>query len=213
MSLLQMFLTYLRIGATGFGGPMALIGMLQEQFVERKKAISSAEFAEGVAIGQILPGPIAIDAAVYVGYRLRGWLGAIAGAVGLILPPFLIMLVLTPLYFEFGKVPQAQGFFAGLRPAVVAVIAAASWRLGKRGLKDKSGYLIAATVMALSLIFGNAQELAQYLPAIEPVAARARDLGSIALIVLAGGLGLLLPVGQPAKPPPEGEAPAKGGAA
>jgi chromate transporter len=202
VSLFETFLTYLRVGATGFGGPMALIGMLQQQFVERKKAISAAEFAEGVAIGQLLPGPIAIDAAVYVGYRLHGWLGAIAGAVGLILPPFLIMLVATPLYFEVGKLPQLQGFFVGIRPAVVAVIAAASWRLGKKGLKDRAGFLIAAVVMALSLVFGHAQELARYVPAAEAIAPRVRDVGSIGLIVLAGVMGLLLP---------SPEAPAKGG--
>jgi chromate transport protein ChrA len=139
---------------------------------------------------------------VYVGYRLHGWLGAIAGAVGLILPPFLIMLVATPLYFEVGKLPQLQGFFVGIRPAVVAVIAAASWRLGKKGLKDRAGFLIAAVVMALSLVFGHAQELARYVPAAEAIAPRVRDVGSIGLIVLAGVMGLLLP---------SPEAPAKGG--
>jgi len=218
VSLFRMFLTFLRIGATGFGGPMALIGMLQEQFVERKKAIGSEEFAEGVAIGQLLPGPIAIDTAVYVGYRLRGWLGALAGAIGLTLPAFLIMLVLAPAYFQLGRVPQAQGFFAGIRPAVVAVIAAAGWRLGKRGLRDRSGYAIAAVVMALSLIFGRAEDLAQLFPSVGALAGGVRDFGSIGLVVLAGALGLLLPVGRVAEPAP-GDAPpgdgasTKGGAA
>jgi putative chromate ion transporter len=205
--LARMFLSYLRVGATGFGGPMALIGLLQEQFVERRKAVGSAEFAEGVAIGQILPGPIAVDAAIYVGYRLRGWLGAMAGAVGLVLPPFVIMLILTPLYFRFGRVPEAQGFFAGIRPAVVAVIAAASWRLGKRGLKDTSGYVIAGLAMALSLLFGSANEIAQHVPAVQGLASRARDVGSIALILLSGVLGLLLPTGRKTDQagPPKGE--------
>jgi chromate transporter len=208
LGLARMFLSYLRVGATGFGGPMALIGLLQEQFVERRKAIGSAEFAEGVAIGQILPGPIAVDAAIYVGYRLRGWLGAMAGAVGLVLPPFLIMLVLTPLYFRFGRVPEAQGFFAGIRPAVVAVIAAASWRLGKRGLKDRSGYVIAGIVMALSLLFGSANQIAQHLRAVQGIASRAQDVGSVGLILLSGILGLLLPGAQKAGEPrpPTGEA-------
>lgn len=192
LSILGILLACLRVGATGFGGPMALVGLLEQQLVERRKAISSPEFAEGVAVGQILPGPIAVDAAAYVGYRLHGFLGAMAAAGGLILPPFVVMLILTPLYFHFGRVPEAQGFFAGVRPAVVAVIAAASWRLAKRGLRDATSYGIAALVLGVSLLVGSAPDISTYCPSLQGVAARLRDTSSIVLILLSGGLGLLL---------------------
>ena len=196
-----MFLSYLRIGATGFGGPMALISLLQQEFVERRKAVSSEEFAEGVAIGGILPGPIAIDAAVYIGYRLRGWLGALSAAAGLVLPPFVLMLVLTPLYFRLGRLPETEGFLAGVRPAVVAVIAAAAWRLGKRGLTELSGLSIAAFVLVAGLLSARVDDLAPGWAWLQHSAPAIKALSSVALIVVSGLLGLLIP-GRP-KPPPD----------
>jgi chromate transporter len=169
LSLRRLFGIYLRIGTTGFGGVMALLGLLQEHFVEREKAVTPQEFAEGVAIGQVLPGPIALDCAIHIGYRLRGWLGATAAAAGMVLPAFLMMLVLTPLYLRHGEVPQVHGFFWGVRPAVVAVILAAGWRLGTRSIKGLAPVVIAAVVFAAMLLGANA----------------------ILLVFLAGALGIL----------------------
>jgi len=166
----QLFAVCLRIGATGFGGVMALLSLLQEHFVERRKAVTREEFAEGVAIGQILPGPVAIDAATHLGYRLHGWLGAMAATVGMVLPAFLLMLILTPLYLTYGVVPQAQGFLLGVRPAVVALILAASWRIGKRSTTSVGPVIIAVVV------FG----------------AMVAGAYPILLVLLAGTLGILL---------------------
>ena len=214
MSLSKFFAVMLRVGATGFGGPMALISMLQQHLVERQKAVSNDEFSEGVAIGQILPGPIAVDAAVYVGYRLHRWLGAIAGAVGLLLPPTLIMLVLTPLYFHFGRVPEAQGFFAGMRPAVATAIAAATVRLGKRGIKDGRGYGIAGLAFAWMLVRDRLTPLAGELPGNAFVYQLLERSGAVFVVVVSGLLGMLLyrpPGGTAGKGPPSG--PAKEGGA
>ncbi len=185
------FATMLRVGATGFGGPMALISLLQQHLVERRKAVSGDEFSEGVAIGQILPGPIAVDAAIHVGYRLYGWLGAVAGAVGLVLPPFLIMLVLTPLYFHYGRVPEAQGFFAGVRPAVAAAIAAAALRLGRRGLKDRRGYAIAAIVFAWMLLRDCLAPFCEQLPDGSVLRQLFTCSGATFAVVASGVLGML----------------------
>jgi len=196
-----MFLSYLRIGATGFGGPMALVSLLQREFVERRKAVTSEEFAEGVAVGGILPGPIAIDAAVYIGYRLRGWLGALSAAGGLILPPFLIVLVVTPIYFWMGRLPEFEGFLSGVRPAVVAVIAAAAWRLGKKGLTQLSGLSIAAFVLVASLLCARVNDLVPGWEWLQHAAPTIKALSSVALILASGLLGLL--VRQQPKPPAE----------
>lgn len=203
MSLWRMFLSYLRIGATGFGGPMALVSLLQQEFVERRKAVTSEEFAEAVAVGGILPGPIAVDAAVHIGHRLRGWPGAVLGAVGLVLPPFLLMLVLTPLYFRLGRVPETEGFFAGVRPAVVAVIAAAAWRLGKKGLTQLSGLSIAAFVMVAALVTARVDDVAPGCAWLRHSAPTIKALSSVALILMSGLLGLL--VRQQPKPPVQKE--------
>ena len=191
MSLAKFFTTMLRIGATGFGGPMALISMLQQHLVERHKAISDEEFAEGVALGQVLPGPIAIDAAIHAGYRLFGWWGAVAAPVGMILPPFLIMLVLTPLYFHYGTVPSAVGFFAGVRPAVVAAIIAASFRLGKKGIKDTSGYFIAGLVFVWMVARQFIKPLLADLPENSIGSIAFNQTGATFLIAASAVLGIL----------------------
>jgi len=202
-----MFLSYLRIGATGFGGPMALVSLLQQEFVERRKAVTSEEFAEGVAIGGILPGPIAIDAAVYIGYRLRGWLGALSAAAGLVLPPFVLMLILTPLYFQLGRLPETEGFLAGVRPAVVAVIAAAAWRLGKKGLTQLSGFSIAAFVMVTALVASRVNDLAPGWAWLQDAAPTIKALSSVGLILASGLLGLLVrPRPKPPAEPKEAKA-------
>jgi chromate transporter len=179
-SLGQLFAVFLRIGATCFGGVMALLGLLQEHLVERRQAATKEEYAEAVAIGQLLPGPVAVDAAIYLGYRRHGWLGGLAAAVGLILPAFLLMLILTPLYLEYGVVPQAQGFFSGVRPAVVALILAAGWRIGKRAMTAVGSIVVAAVVFVAMLIGAN----------------------PILLVLLAGALGVLLcPAAQEGRAP------------
>jgi chromate transporter len=202
-----MFLSYLRIGATGFGGPMALVSLLQQEFVERRKVVTSEEFAEGVAIGGILPGPIAIDAAVYIGYRLRGWLGALAAAGGLVLPPFLIVLIVTPIYFWMGRLPEFEGFLSGVRPAVVAVIAAAAWRLGKRSLAELPGLSIAAFVLVASLVCARVNDLAPGWGWLQHSAPTIKALSSVALILASGLLGLLVrPRPKPPAEPKEAKA-------
>ena len=170
---------------------MALISMLQQHLVERRKAVSNDEFSEGVAIGQILPGPIAVDAAIHVGYRLHNWLGAAAGAVGLLLPSFLIMLVLTPLYFRCGRLPEAQGFFAGVRPAVAAAVTAATVRLGKRGIRDRRGYLIAVIAFAWMLIRDQLEPFAAGLPKGSFQSHLFEWSGAVFLVVISGLLGML----------------------
>lgn len=156
---------------------MALIGMIHRRLVETG-AVSEETFAEGVALGQILPGPVALDCATHIGHRLRGWLGAVVCAGGMMAPPTLLMLILTPLYLRFGRVPVLGGFFAGVAPAVVAVILATGWRMGRRSLREWRGGLIAALAAGGVLLKVN--------PAL--------------LIVLGGLLGMLLMPrsGQPA---------------
>jgi chromate transporter len=129
VKLTDLTLRFLRIGAMGFGGPMALIGLMQDRLVEKDRAVSPDDFAAGVALGQTLPGPVALGCATYLGFRLRGFLGACLSTGAMILPPFLLMLVLTPLYFQYGQVPQVAGFFKGVSPAIIAVIIMAGYNM------------------------------------------------------------------------------------
>jgi len=152
MRLTTLAVRFLRIGSTGFGGPMALIGLIQQHFVDRGKEVSADDFAEGVAVGQMLPGPVAVDCATHISYRLRGLVGAIVGTGSLILPSFLLMLVVTPLYLSYGQVPQVAGFFKGVGPAVVAVIVVSAWRLGGKFVTNYAAATVAIVAMLATML-------------------------------------------------------------
>lgn len=185
MRLSQLARRFLRIGATGFGGPMALLGLMQQHVVDGEE-ITNEDLADGTAIGQMLPGPIAVGCATFLGYRVRGVPGAIVSTAALILPSFLLMLIIAPLYLAYGqRVPQVTGFFLGVAPAVIAVIVFAGWRLGKQFVKDAPSGAIAAAVLAAA-IFAHAHP--------------------ILLILLGGVLGLVVrprqkPAHKPGSPP------------
>jgi chromate transporter len=166
---------FLKVGATGFGGAMPMLAMVQGEVVERRRWVSQEEFGEAAMLGQILPGPVAVDAVVYLGYHLRGWPGAIISFVAFILPSFLLMLGLTLLYLSYGQMPQLAGALKGLGAAVVALIATAAYRMGKPALKDwRSAALLVAALLALVILQANV----------------------VLVVLLAGLAGLLLYRGQ-----------------
>jgi chromate transporter len=141
MSLWPIFRLFLLLGSIGFGGPMPMLALIHQEVVERRKWISGAQFAEGVTLGQSLPGPIAVDAVSYIGYRLSGWPGAFVATVAFILPSFLLMILLSLLYFRWGIGPRGEGVLRGIGFAVIGLILAASLRMGKTTVKNPWGFL------------------------------------------------------------------------
>lgn len=148
MTLSQLGLRFLRIGATGFGGPMSLIGLMEQHIVRKTEELTEEDLAQGIAIGQILPGPVALGCAAHLGYRLRGARGALVSVSAMILPPFVLMLALTPLYLRYGRVPEAAAFFRGVAPAVIAVILSTAWRLSAKCVQTWTAALITAAACA-----------------------------------------------------------------
>lgn len=106
VSLAELAAVFVKVGATGFGGAMPMLAMIQEELVERRRWVSPEEFSEEVMVGQILPGPVVVDVTTQVGYRLRGWPGAVVSVISFILPSFVLMLALTILYLRYGEMPQ-----------------------------------------------------------------------------------------------------------
>jgi len=154
--LLQMAGVLLKVGATGFGGAMPILALVHDDYVEKRHWVSQEAFDEAVMVGQIMPGPIAVDAVTHMGYRLRGWPGAVVSVIAFILPPFLFMLALTLVYLRYGGVPQVAGIFKGLGAGVVAIIAAAAWRMGKPHLRNvRTASLMVAALLALLLLKAN----------------------------------------------------------
>lgn len=117
------------LGSLGFGGPIALAGYMQRDLVERRGWITQEEYLEGLAVSQTLPGPLAAQLAMWLGYVRRGFWGAVAAAVPFILPPFIVVSVVAALYVAFEGTALIQALFYGIGPTVIALILRGAWKL------------------------------------------------------------------------------------
>lgn len=120
----QLFWTYLKIGTFTLGGGYAMIPLIQREVVDRRHWIDEEEFLNMIALAQAAPGIIAINSAIFVGYRIHGWRGLIATVLGATLPSFFIILAIAIVFQDFREQPAVEAVFKGIRPAVVALIAA-----------------------------------------------------------------------------------------
>jgi chromate transporter len=133
-SLRDLLVYFLELGATGFGGPIALTGYMQRDLVERRRWISKADYLEGLALAQLAPGPLAAQLATYLGWVRAGVWGATLVSIAFVLPSFLMVLALSALYVRFGGASWMQGAFYGIGAAVIAIIARSSVKLVKLSL-------------------------------------------------------------------------------
>lgn len=134
-TLREFLLYFLRLGALGFGGPIALAGHMQKDLVEGRKWISSQDYFEGLAFAQLSPGPLAAQLAMYLGWVRAGSLGATLTGVAFVLPSFLMVMVLASLYVHYGQLPWIQGVFYGIGAAVIAIIVRSAYKLVRSTLK------------------------------------------------------------------------------
>jgi chromate transporter len=150
--LLQLFTTFFKIGLFSFGGGFAMIPLIQREVIEKHKWIDEQDFLEMLVLAQSTPGPIAVNTAVFVGYKTRGVVGAIATTLGTVLPSFIVILLLALFFAEVRDNRYVDAAFRAMRPAVVALIVAPLMGL-LRGMK---WYLmsVAAAVAVLVWWFG-----------------------------------------------------------
>src|SRR5947207_1943979 len=132
----DIFYYFLKLGFSGFGGPVALVGYMQKDLVERKKWISPEEFTQGVTLSAALPGPLAAQMAMWIGFLRHGFWGCTVAAVGFIAPPFCIVTLIAFIYIHFQQELWLRGLFYGIGPAACALIAESCFRLGKKYLPD-----------------------------------------------------------------------------
>ena len=128
----ELVLYFFRLGALGFGGPIALVGYMQRDLVGDKKWVSREDYFEGLAFSQLCPGPLAAQLAKYLGWLHSGTLGASLTGLAFILPSFLMVLGLASLYVHFGQLAWIQGLFYGIGAAVSAIIVRSAWKLIQR---------------------------------------------------------------------------------
>ncbi len=152
-TLLQMVGYMLGLGTWGFGGPVALVGYMHRDLVERRKWISEAEYKEGLTLAQIMPGPLAAQLAIYLGYVHYGNFGATLVGVAFVLPSFLMVLALGWAYQRYGGLPWMQAVFYGVGASVIGIIAVSAYRLTHKTVgRDWLLWLIFLTSAAATVI-------------------------------------------------------------
>lgn len=150
-SLGEAFKYWLKLGFISFGGPAGQISMMHQELVEKRRWISEHRFLHALNYCMLLPGPEATQLAVYISWLLHGVTGAIVAGVMFFLPAFLLLATLAAVYLAFGDVPLVAGIFHGIKPAVVAVVLFAAWRIGSKAIKN--GLLAAIAALAFIGIF------------------------------------------------------------
>ena len=181
---------FLRLGTLGFGGPIAVVGYMQRDLVERRGWIGKQDFLDGVALGQTMPGPLAAQVAMWTGYLRRGPLGAAATAIAFIVPSFLMVTAVAALYVHYSGLPAVQSLFYGIAPAVMAIIAIAAYKLVRlTDGRDWRAWVISAVVFTVTALTGR-----------EPI-----------YLIIGAGLLMIALDARPRLRPPRGPAARPGG--
>jgi chromate transporter len=147
----EAFKYWLKLGFISFGGPAGQIAMMHQELVERRRWISEHRYLHALNYCMLLPGPEAIQLAIYISWLMHGVKGAIMAGVLFFLPAFVLLSVLAGIYLSYGDVPAMQGVFYAMKPAVVAVVLFAAWRIGSRSIKN--GILFGIAALAFIGIF------------------------------------------------------------
>jgi chromate transporter len=152
-TLWQLVLYFLRLGTTGFGGPVALVGYMHRDLVEQKAWITDADYKEGLALSQVAPGPLAAQLAIYIGYVHYRTLGATLAGIAFVIPSFLMVLALGWAYVRFGGLTWMQSVFYGVGAAVIGIIAISAHKLTTKSIgKDRLLWGIFAVLAAVTII-------------------------------------------------------------
>lgn len=168
----SLYLSFLKIGLFTIGGGYAMIPLMEREIIINHGWLTAADFLDIVAIAEVTPGPLAINAATFIGYRLAGPGGALIATAGVITPSLATLLLLGNFFMRVILDPRAESFLQGLRPALIALITAAVVTLGRAALIDLTSALVAAGVLFIAVLW--------------------RKLNPLYLIALGALLGLIL---------------------
>jgi len=150
--LIEIFITFFKIGSFTFGGGYAMIPLIEKEVVENKKWVTPEEVVDVFAVAQSMPGAIAINSSTFIGYKISGKKGAIVATLGVILPSFLIITLIAIFFSKFQNAPAVEAVFSGIRPAIVGLISFAAVKVSKTSIVDWTG-LILAILSSFSVVF------------------------------------------------------------
>ena len=150
--LLSLFLTFAKIGAFTFGGGYAMIPLIQREAVTKHNWVSDDDIMDIIAIAESTPGPVAINSATFVGYKVAGVLGSAAATLGVVMPSFLVIYFISGLLREFQELKVIRYAFAGIRAGVIALICKALINMFKKAPKDVISYILMGVSFALAVL-------------------------------------------------------------
>lgn len=171
MNYIKLFLSFLKIGTFSFGGGYAMLPFIQKEVVEKNQWITMTEFTDIIGISQMTPGPVSINSATFIGYRVGGVLGSIVATIGISFTSFILVLITSKAIKKFKDNPKIKGMLMGMRPALIALILTAFLSLAKEAYVDFKSILI--TLIAAGFLF-------------------TKKLHPILVIVLSAILGIIL---------------------
>jgi len=151
--LIKLFLEFTKIGTFTFGGGYAMIPLIEKEIVNKYHWLTMEQFADLIAISEMTPGPVAVNSATFVGYKVAKFWGAVVSTLGVVLPSFLVIWIVASVFFQFQNNPTVQSAFKGLRPAVLGLIIVAALSVGRVSVVSgyKSVIIVLSTVIAISV--------------------------------------------------------------
>ena len=171
--IIELFIAFVKIGTFTFGGGLAMLPLIRKAIVEEKKWLTGDEMVDCLAISQSLPGMLAVNAAIYIGYRKKALAGSIAAVLGVVLPAFVSIIVILLLLGSIENNSYVLGAFEGIKAASAALIAVTAYKMGKQILKARLDFFIAGTSFliivfaginaAWTIVFGGLAGLFAYL--------------------------------------------------
>ncbi len=170
-TLIKLFISFLKIGAFSFGGGYAMLPLIEEEIIHTHGWLTATEFIDVLAISEMTPGPIAINSATFLGYRVGGVLGSMTATFAVVLPSFIVMSLIFHFITKFKDSPYVDWIFKGIRPVVLGLIAAAAVSVGKSAFVDIKAVIISIVIFVLVTF---------------------KKFNPILAIILAGALGVLL---------------------
>lgn len=183
MLYINLFITFFKIGLFGFGGGYAMLSMIQGEVVTHYKWLTAQEFTDIVAISQMTPGPIGINAATYVGYTATDGnvFGSVVATFAVVFPSFILMLLISKFFLRYSNHPMVEAVFKGLRPAVVGLLAAAALVLMtpenfSNPKDDLYSFVVSIAIFGLAFFFSRSKY----------------KINPILLIIICGVAGLIL---------------------
>jgi chromate transporter len=155
----QIFVTFLKIGPVTFGGGYAMIPLIEREVVVNRKWITTKDIANIFAVSESIPGAIAINSSTFIGYRVAGPLGALVALIGVLLPTFCIVILLSIFFLQFQDHPKIEAAFVSIRATIVALITYAAYKIGRTALIDVTTLLL-ILITVLTMVFWHIHPIA-----------------------------------------------------